>query len=302
MITGLLLGSIAYALYRMHAGTDGVGKIRRNIYAEIEHAQKNGVNLSMKYADQRNIDSLLQYMMQHYRWSPSRTSGKRPEEQYYNSLRNVYRKLAGNVGAMPGTEHVIHNQRGDVIMVYTHYDIEKDLQNAKDLYSSAFSATSDSYDRGYAATVLWIANGGKFLWKDKGTKRGLESELFGRQAPEERKRYGWILSTKGRSVDEMAEAASGYDGDSLDVRNGVLDAVRDFSSQKDANDYILNQYYDFVEKEQGYSAEYYDDPENEEWERNYDRADYVDAFDERIRNYAENQPEQERWDNMVLPF
>ncbi|GEM_PF-6052192 len=113
---------------------------------------------------------------------------------------------------------------------------------------------------------LFIATGGKFVWGDEtygGTviKRGIESEIFGRNRfdkgkktshPQERKKYFGILATPAKGgwyIDAYAESITPYDGDSYYYKNGVLNALRDVNSKQQAQDMLLAYYYKNIEDE-----------------------------------------------------
>lgn len=91
-------------------------------------------------------------------------------------------------------------------------------------------------------TLRYIANGGKFIWKDKGNKKGLENQLFGRTAPAERLFYKTILSTRGKTVEELAEDLS-LDQDFRDI---IIDTIKETPTAADAKATLETEYNNYV--------------------------------------------------------
>lgn len=222
----------------------GIGKVRRNIFAEIEFLQKIGVNLadgfdSLTQQQKRELRAMADF----YNYRPSSRSPKSPDEQYYNSLRRQYLKLVNPaIGRIqyPHTTSTIRNSRGDVVLTYNDYDPEKDMQAAMDF----FSDTTDPWAR----TVYAIAAGHKWIWKGKKKggqllTRGLADELFFSRTnlEGERRLYRALIDNRnGWTVDKFAEL---YLDDVDGAKDAALDALKQFPTPKRAKEYILDQYY-----------------------------------------------------------
>lgn len=95
-----------------------------------------------------------------------------------------------------------------------------------------------SDNQAYWRTITAIANGVKFIWEDDGIRRGIQSNLFGKKAPTEKRIYRAIISKKGYSPEHFAETLS------LDVNytNEVLEALRDAPSPQRAKQIIEEAY------------------------------------------------------------
>lgn len=222
----------------------GVGRVRRNIFAEIEDLQSRGVTFAGDYhsltpAQKGRVLALS------FNYKGSSRSPYSVEEQYYNRLRRQYLKLVNPaIGRIqyPHTTSVIRNSRGDVVLTYNDYDPEKDLSDALVWYEEGFNG--DPYKR----TVSAIAKGHKWIWKGKKSggallTRGLADELFFSKTnlEGERKLYRALIDNKeGWTIDKFVEQ---HLADAPGAKDAMLQALRDFPTPKAAKEYILEQYY-----------------------------------------------------------
>ena len=95
----------------------------------------------------------------------------------------------------------------------------------------------------YLYTLYLIATGTKFYWKNKITTSGsvtlygLESSLFGKPSPQEKKAYRYIIAKsgeKGYYPEQLGELLNQTSGSDEYLTNGVLDALRDAPTPKRA--------------------------------------------------------------------
>lgn len=227
----------------------GVGRVRRNIFAEISWLQEHDVPLGHDYnhldwSQQNDVARMCTYAK--YRQSEaSKRNGESLAESYYKSLSRQYLKLVNPaIGRIryPHTTSVIRNSRGDVVLTYNDYDPEKDLSDALVWYEEGL------YGDPYKRTVSAIAKGHKWIWKGKKSggvllTRGLADELFFSKTnlEGERKLYRALIDNKnGWTIDKFVEQhLSDVDG----AKDAMLQALRDFQTPKAAKEYILEQYY-----------------------------------------------------------
>ena len=244
----------------------GVGRApKRRIFEEVADAQRNGISLFDKYDGSK--ESVLIQLAQKYGYKGSQRSTKPYAEQYFNSLYRAYNAIAGTT--LPYKESVVYNDLGDEVMRYRNYGTDE----------QKFRAALDELTEGYGEQgVYWrilgmLASGDlKFLWTlpDKQLQmgnRGLQEELYGRKAPQERKLYRKLLATKekgGVTPAKAAEQLYSYLGDKsgltdLDMRNIILDVLHDIQTPEQARDMIMDAYYDMHREAE---PEYFtDDPE-----------------------------------------
>lgn len=243
----IILAAIGAAvlLLRRHQ-TSGVGKVRRNVFAEIEYLQQNDVPMHGDYTllspDQREYVKRAVRMADYKAPAASRNAGYSPEEAYYRSVCRQYLKLVNPaIGRIqyPHTTSVIRNSRGDVVLTYNDYDPDKDLQAAMDWITDSANP--------YIKTVRAIAAGNKWIWKGKKKggvllTHGLADELFFSRTnlEGERKAYRALIDKNGWTVDKFVEQVL---GDTDGAKNAALDALRDFPTPKAAREYVLSQYY-----------------------------------------------------------
>lgn len=255
----LLLAIGAAALLLLRRGSvSGVGKVRRNIFAEIEELQTAGVTLGGKWeylsaAEQSAVERAVRYFG-YKQPASARNRGESAAESMYKSLSRQYLKLVNPaIGRInyPHTTSQIRNSRGDVVLTYNDYDPDRDLGEALSWFDESFCEPSGSHP--YHETVYAIAAGNKFIWKGKRKggvllTRGLADELFASKTDlsGERRLYKGLIDNKdGWTIDTFVERVL---ADAPDAKSEALSALRDFPSPKLAKEYILEQYYKTFEE------------------------------------------------------
>ena len=249
----LALVAVGAALLLRHR-SQGVGRVRRNIFAEIEDLQNEGISLNSTWdelnANQQSYVMILADRVGYKQPAASRNAGKNATETYYNSLRRQYLKLVNPaIGRIqyPHTTSVIRNSRGDVVLTYNDYDPEKDQQAALDWWHDTMGG-GRLYDDPYFSTVYAIARGNKWIWKGKKSggallTRGLADELFFSRTnlEGERKLYKALIDNKnGWTFDKFVEQ---YLHDEDGAKDAAIQALKDFPNPKAAKEYILGEYY-----------------------------------------------------------
>ncbi len=123
-------------------------------------------------------------------------------------------------------------------------------------YNEYFGFDKDypSDDReAYYFTIRAIANGQKFIWEDQGVRKGLESEIFGRKSPGEKKYYKGIISKKGTTIERLNEDYTLEN----DFRDAITDAVKAAHNSKKAKQLLDDEYtlylYDNIRKATAYN-------------------------------------------------
>lgn len=136
-------------------------------------------------------------------------------------------------------------------MEYIDFGSEQDIFNdAMDWFYEEFVAPGLN---GFNAAIYYIADGGKFLWDGgKSGKRGVKNEVFATStnASAERKQRISYLSKNGISIDAFVDTVHPQDtrsmdqyyGDYSEIKDGVLDAIRQFISVGDCQKYIADMY------------------------------------------------------------
>lgn len=270
MITELLIGFLALALLRKHNASNGIGRIdtkrpKRRIYHEIEAAQTNEIDLSLPYdsADDKKLNELAKK----FGFRPSNRSAKSLEEQYFNSLRKAYNAIAG-IGktSLPYRKSTVKNENGDVILIYNDYGTPD--QKLRDAYEYIREIPLVGSDAAYWYTLVYIASGGKFLWKDKRKggvliSRGVEDIL--KHSERERKMRISYLGSQAKgalTLDQFAhqlwESAHEWDPDDTGkvddsvIYNGVEEAILQCTSRGWAQQEILNFYYNAHKNDEDY--------------------------------------------------
>lgn len=251
MIAELIIGIAALALCKHRKTADGVGRLpKRRIFAEIADAQRNGINFALPY-DSANADTLRR-MVNRYGFRASARSPRSTEEQYFNQLRRSYNAVSG-IGAtnLPYTESEVHNENGDVIVVYRDYGTkDQQLQAAIDLIDSMpLNNTNAAMWRALA----YIAGGGKLVWKSKTSSggqlisRGVD-DVLNKSEQERKARISYLGSEKKNalSLDQLAHSmweSTGMQYDIATIYDGVEQAVLTCDSRAQAIKYILEMYY-----------------------------------------------------------
>lgn len=257
MITAILLGAIALGIMGAAHKQSGVGALRkakRRIYNEMAAVQESEINLEKDFSElDRQERESLQALAKHFGFKGTSRSTKSVEEQFYNSIQRRYKAISGIGRTTLPAQHVsvITNGRGDKIMEYIDYGSDEWIEkNALGWFYDEFVAPGLN---GFNATIYYIATGGKFLWdggKD-GVKRGVKNEVFATsgKATAERKMRISYLSKDGITIDRFAESihpsneTRAYNED--EIRNGVIDALREFISVGDCKRYIVQMYIDY---------------------------------------------------------
>lgn len=252
MIGLLTIGAIALLALRKKRGVQNVAGIgapyKRRIYQELA-AITPGADFNLPYEDQNdNIKRIVQE-------NCNRLNSKYPNripitvERYFKQLRRAYNAISG-IGEtnLPYRESVVRNYRGDVILIHRDYGTQDEqLQDA--IFYIEENYTSSDFEIGYWNTLLAIATGQKFVWSSDGVHRGLESLVFGKSAPGERKlRISYLASPNkgGVYIERFVESITGDNWkatDDMELLDGALDAIRTVESVKQAKQIILDTYY-----------------------------------------------------------
>lgn len=120
--------------------------------------------------------------------------------------------------------------------LYTRWTPNAVLRWFDENYDPEAPGVRGNDETAYYYTLYLIATGNKFHWDNKTTSNGrttlygIESSLFGRKSPGEKKNYRAILTKRGEKgiyPEQLAEYIQrSTDSDEI-VLNGVLDALRD---------------------------------------------------------------------------
>lgn len=103
----------------------------------------------------------------------------------------------------------------------------------------------DTPEEAYYKTLRSIAGGSKFLWYDRGVKKGLESVLFGKPSPEEKKYFSGVISDDGETIESYGEKfAKDRDG-SIFVEE-IAKAISDAPSQRKAKKLLKEIYNSYL--------------------------------------------------------
>lgn len=127
MITAILLTAIGLGLLGTSRTAQGIGRLKRRIYVEIEAAQQRGIDFANKYYDLTSAQqAALTEVGERFGWKQTRRSiesGKSYSEAYYNSLRRAYNAIAGvhGIGAIDHQTHRVRNSEGKVILEWNDY-------------------------------------------------------------------------------------------------------------------------------------------------------------------------------------
>lgn len=246
----LAAGAIAaWALLRKATGAAGIGatkRIPRRIWKEVEAAQKAGIDLSDPNGydgHEGKLDKLMQSN------NVDLQPGSKPiVQRYFNQLRRAYKSIAGTT--LRPDQHIIRNEYGDAILIYNDYHLDKLPQQAAEWIREQHARLYGGEEDAYWQTIADIASGRvKFVWNSKGVHRGLQQLLFGRSVPSERKaRISYLASPeKGGQYPEayahyLWETVFQATGDSQEVTDGVLDALRSCNSVGEARKICVDAY------------------------------------------------------------
>lgn len=250
MIGLLTIGLIGLALCKKRS-VSGIGAAyKRRVYREIERLQPY-VDFDLSYDDQ--TDKAKKYIDEDSDFVNKQFPKREPitPERYYKQLRRAYRAISG-IGAtnLPYKTYTVRNNRGDIILQHRDYGTpEQMFQDAIDYLLQ--TRALDYYDLGKWEAITAIATGKKFVWASKGVHRGVEEVAFGATSPMERKaRISYLASPQKGGVypEVFAESIVGNSDyaheyvDDQELLNGVIDALREVSSVKQAKEMILNKY------------------------------------------------------------
>lgn len=253
MIGLLTIGLIGLALCKKKRSVSGIGAVKRRIYQEISELQRTYPRVDFTL----DFDSLPKDQKDHIQWACENWYNKvypkrKPitAEKYYKQLRKAYGAISGvGTTSLPYRESIVKNNFGDTILIHRDYGTpEEKLVNAKSYIEDLYiDPGTDDYKIGYWATVLGIANGVRFVWKSNKQHRGIEQLIFGRSVPTEKKlRISYIANADkgGLWPERYAESMLQYSlgGDDQEILDGVLDAIREIHSVKQAKEIIMDEY------------------------------------------------------------
>lgn len=249
-LVGALVG--AGLLWMLHkkksaAGIGATKRERRRIWREIEDAQKAGVDLSDPNGWENNKGKLDHIMLVNEA-EPSRGKSDKPiHQRYFNQLRRAYKSIAGT--NLPYEESVVRNENDDVILIYRDYHLSELPRTAANWMLDQYTNEADTKRAAYFSTIAEIALGTKFVWDSKGVHRGVCELLFGRSAPEERKkRISYLASPEKGGIypEQLAHQAWEADQtgryDTQDILDGILEALRTCNSVGEAQKICADAY------------------------------------------------------------
>lgn len=148
----------------------------------------------------------------------------------FESTKGGLRKALTTLKRRDGALLYVENPQNLTIR-YTPQNV---LQWYDENYEPEQRGSNYTNDDAYLYTLYLIATGAKFHWKNKTTSSGavtsygLESSLFGKSAPGEKKAYRAIIAKKGEKgwyPEQLGEALSGASGSDEVLTDGVLEAL-----------------------------------------------------------------------------
>ena len=232
---------------RKTADTESVGRVKRRVYNEMAELQKR-VPLNSRWSDlTANEQKYVTKVAKSFGYKQPSASTKLYGEAYYNSLRRQYNAIAAT--DLPYHQSVVYNENGDPIITYRDYGTDEDKRRSALAWFEESIAPGSGYDGAYRAAVLYIADGGRLVWEDKKTGGGVKQEVFATRtnANEERKaRISYLASKSKGGLTVLGLAHFIYERygiDDQEARNAVADVVRNFESRGQAQQYILDMYY-----------------------------------------------------------
>lgn len=248
LLAALISGAIL--LRKRNEQTSGVCGV--NPYIAISKLQRNKVTMGVDFSQLSDKEvSTISTVMSDMGFRPSKAQRLKytPEEAFYRSLQSTYRKVVSGIsGAFTVNDdsrfdaYPIYNDNGEVALIYHDFNNFPELRQVWsdwDVYGAQDVTNSDD---AYRATIACIARGFKFIWSDKKKRGGLKEELFGKETTGERRAYISILANRekgGESIVQFAEKMAGYNGDYGACLKGVLDALREVHSAKEARQMMV---------------------------------------------------------------
>lgn len=251
---------------RKKRSASGVGGI--NPYIAISKLQDAGVNLSIPYDQMSDKMKSRIYTVANqfgYKQTARSMQTYTYEEAFLKSLMPTYNKAVAGIGDPETDDYTaynIQNANGETMMVYhdvNDFPMIHTVMNEWDLGSEGQVRTADE---AYLSTICYIANGGKFIWQS------VKSECFatrGNAAGERRSRIS-ILAGKdkgGVSIDQLAERFTSLTGADMEARNGIIQAIIDCETAKDAKAAIKTEALRRVDanrEQNGFNVNYDDIP------------------------------------------
>jgi len=248
----------AWVAYRFYQGyvverrVDGVGKIKRRIYHEMQSLQHSNVPLNETWdrltSEEQNA---VERIARQYNYVQSASSKKSYGEAYYNSIRRQYAAISGT--SLPCEESYVYNSNGDEIIRYRDYGTqEQQMQGAKNWIEESIRPGGGINDAMFA-TLLYIANGGKFIWSQ--TPGGVKQECFatsGSAEAERKARISYLASKNkgGKTVLAVAhQIFERYDIDDMVARDAVCQVLLSYQSVAEVNNEIYTMYVDAHQKQ-----------------------------------------------------
>lgn len=222
--------------------------MKRNIFAEIQNAQQYQADFATNYDNQNQMSKLfLKDGAKRYNNAFPRRK-QLNGEMYYKQLLTQYKKISGTT--LPFVESQIVNSRGDVILIHRDYgDRKKMLLDAITFTRNAF--IGNNFLIGFYGTLSYIATGGKFVWETKGQRRGIETVVFGKKVPGEKKARRSYIGKQGLTPEELAHDIWEYEGgNDIEILDGVIDAILTIDSKTAAEEKLLNDYIEAHEEQE----------------------------------------------------
>lgn len=181
-------------------------------------------------------------------------------DNLYNALEELRDEYSGGdwmhvygIGEtdLPHTDYAIRNDRGDVILTYHDYGTDAQiLHRALDWFYESFVGVPNV--NGYYATAWYIAAGRKLNWQS------VKQECFATttNANAERKARISYLAKDGATVLALAHDLwqhSGGERTDMELRDEIISALLSIQSAGQAQQYVLDAYYDAHQKQDAYN-------------------------------------------------
>lgn len=240
-------------LKKRHLANIGKTEPRHWLY-EIAVAQQNGIDLFSDYdpKDEITLAKLAEENGVKLTRRDYLNNVTRLGEKYFAQLVRKFKPIKAQIGAAPVEKVNIRNSEGEIALtVYDRNNTRRDWENAVSYVADELAVNTDSREGAEWATILAIATGTRFVWKDKanGTK-GLAHHLFQgnyKDLEGERKAYFSILATeeKGGIYPERFAERLSLNENRLDA---VLDMLKQFNSKSKAQYAVLQAYYDSLDE------------------------------------------------------